>query len=79
MKKSVLWELPYTPYKTREFHMPKMMWKAKEYNILEVNVGKRVLSESVIPVEKIHAPILILSTASFSYAQSIQNGNQYSR
>lgn len=56
-------ELPFTPYKTRKFSMLKMMWKSKEYNILEVNTGKEVLEESVIPVEKIQAPILIQSVA----------------
>lgn len=54
-------ELPFTPYKTRKFHMLKTMWKEKEYNILEVNTGKSVSKESVIPVEKVQAPILILS------------------
>ncbi len=39
-----------------------MIWQAKEYNILPVNTGKNVLSESIIPVEKIQAPILMLST-----------------
>jgi esterase/lipase len=54
--------LPFTPYKERKIHMLKMIREAKEYNILPVNTGKRVLPESVIPVEKINAPILMFST-----------------
>lgn len=56
-------ELPFTPYKTRKFDMAKMLWKAKEFNILEVNTGKSVLPESIITVEKIKAPILMFSTS----------------
>ena len=54
--------LPFTPYKDRKIHMLGMIWKAREYNILSVNTGKNVLPESVIPVEQIHAPILMFST-----------------
>ena len=54
--------LPFTPYKERKIHMLSLIWQAKEYNILPVNTGKKVLPESVIPVEKIYAPILMLST-----------------
>ncbi len=43
--------------------MMKMLWKAKEFNILGVNTGKAVLPESIIPVEKIRAPILMFSTS----------------
>jgi len=56
-------ELPFTPYKTRKFNMIKTLWKAKEFNILEVNTGKIVLPDSIIPVEKIKAPILMFSTS----------------
>ena len=56
-------ELPFTPYKTRKFGMAKMLWKAKEFNILKVNTGKTVVPESIIPIEKIKAPILMFSTS----------------
>lgn len=56
-------DLPFTPYKTRKFDMLKMMWKAKKYNILEVNTEKIVLPESIIPIERIKAPILMFSTS----------------
>ncbi len=56
-------ELPFTPYKTRKFGMAKMLWEAKEFNILQVNTDKIVIPESIIPVEKIEAPILMFSTS----------------
>lgn len=69
-------ELPYTPYKTRKFHMLKMLWKEKEYNLLEINTGKRVTADSVIPVEKIHAPILILSVSRDTIWPSKESGEK---
>lgn len=54
-------ELPFTPYKTRKLNMLRMLWENKEFNILEVNTGKDICEESVIPLEKIKAPILMLS------------------
>lgn len=55
-------ELEFTPYKIRHFHMLKMLWEAKEFNRLPVNIGKDIVTASVIPIERIHAPILIFST-----------------
>lgn len=69
-------ELPYTPYKTRRFHMLKMLWKKREYNILEINTGKKVTADSVIPVEKIHAPVLILSAAKDTIWPSKESGEK---
>ena len=54
--------LPFTPYRERHFNTLGMICKAKEYNILPLNTGKAVTPESVIPVEQIHAPILMFST-----------------
>lgn len=55
-------ELPYTPYVQRRFHALKLFREAGEYNLLPVNTGKSIRPESVIPIEKIHAPILMFST-----------------
>lgn len=55
-------ELPYTPYKTRKLPVMKEMMKNKEYNILAINTGKKINSDSIIPIEKIHAPVLMFST-----------------
>ena len=55
-------ELPFTPYKTRKLPVVQEMLKNKEYNILAINTGKKVVPESIIPIEKIKAPILMFST-----------------
>ena len=55
-------ELPYTPYKTRKLPVMKEKMKNKEYNILAINTGKRINPDSIIPIEKIQAPILMFST-----------------
>ena len=54
--------LPFTPYRDRKINTLKMIWEAKEYNILPVNTGKNVLPESVIPAERDSVPILMFST-----------------
>ncbi len=54
--------LPFTPYKERKINMLKLLWRAKEFNILEFNTDKHILQESIIPVEQIKAPILMFST-----------------
>lgn len=55
-------ELPFTPYKTRKLPVVQEMLKNKEYNILAINTGKKVVPESIIPIENIKAPILMFST-----------------
>ena len=55
-------EIPYTPYKTRKLPVIKEMIKNKEYNILAINIDKIINPASIIPIEKIEAPILMFST-----------------
>lgn len=55
-------EIPYTPYKTRKLPVIKEIIKNKEYNILAINTGKKINPASIIPIEKIKAPILMFST-----------------
>ena len=55
-------ELPFTPYKTRKLPVMKEMIKHKEYNIYAINTGKKINPDSIIPIEKIKAPILMFST-----------------
>ena len=55
-------EMPYTPYRKRRFHLLKMLREAGEFNLMSINTGKKVVPESEIPIEKIHAPILMFST-----------------
>ena len=55
-------ELPFAPYRSRKFNMLKMLMKEKELHILTFNKGKKVTPETVIPVEKINGPVLLLSS-----------------
>ena len=55
-------ELPFAPYRSRKFNMMKMLMKEKELHILTFNKGKKVTPETVIPVEKINGPVLLLSS-----------------
>lgn len=55
-------EIPFVPYKVREFNVKKQFAKYKEFNILEYNTGKGVTEKEIIPLEKINGPILLLST-----------------
>ncbi len=55
-------ELPFAPYRSRKFNMPKMLMKEKELHILTFNKGKKVTPEIIIPVEKINGPVLLLSS-----------------
>ena len=55
-------ELSYTPYAIRNFDVFSQFCTHKEFNILAYNTGKEVTDESIIPVENIHGPILLIST-----------------
>ena len=54
-------ELPYAPYR-RSFDLLHVLLKEKELHIIAFNRDKDVTPETVIPVEKIKAPILLLSS-----------------
>lgn len=55
-------DLPYAPYNQRSFDLLKMFREEKELHIIRFNRDKNVTPETIIPVEKIHAPILLLSS-----------------
>ena len=55
-------ELPYAPYRNKQFNLPKLLLKEKEFHIITFNRDKEVTPESLSPVEKIHAPVLLLSS-----------------
>ena len=55
-------ELPYAPYRSRSFDLMRVLLKEKELHIIAFNRDKDVTPETVIPVEKINAPILLLSS-----------------
>lgn len=55
-------DLPYAPYRNRTFNILKMFLKEKEMHIITFNRDKDVTPETLIPIEKIQAPILMLSS-----------------
>ncbi|MTK09303.1 MAG: acyl-CoA thioester hydrolase [Hungatella sp.] len=55
-------ELPYTPYKIRKISKIKMLLAERQFSLLSINRDKNVTEESIIPVERIHGPILLMST-----------------
>lgn len=72
-------EIPFARYKLRNFNIPKMVIKEREWNLLDINRDKNITSESVIPVEKINGAVLLLSSindtvwSSFDSSQYIEN------
>lgn len=54
--------LPYTPYKTRKINKLKIWMKEKQFSLMSMNENKEVAPSSVIPVEKIHGPVLLMAT-----------------
>ena len=55
-------ELPYAPYRSRSFNLLSVLLKEKELHIISFNRDKDVTPEAFIPIEKIKAPILLLSS-----------------
>ena len=55
-------ELPYAPYRSRTFHILQMFMKEKEMHIITFNRDKDITPETIIPIENIQAPILLLSS-----------------
>lgn len=67
-------ELPYATYKSRAFHILKMLIDEKEMHIITFNRDKKVIPESLIPIEKIKAPVLLLSSKNDSVWPSYESG-----
>lgn len=55
-------DLPYAPYRSRTFDVLGTFRKEKEMHIITFNRDKEVTPETIIPVERIKAPILLLSS-----------------
>ena len=55
-------ELPYAPYRTRTFNILQMFMREKEMHIITFNRNKDVTPETLIPIENIKAPVLMLSS-----------------
>ena len=55
-------ELAYAPYKSRTFDVIGTFLREKEMHIITFNKDKDVIPESIIPIENIKAPILLISS-----------------
>lgn len=55
-------QIPYAPYRSRSFNLLKLLIKEKELHIITFNRDKDVTEETLIPIEKIRAPILMISS-----------------
>lgn len=55
-------DLPFAPYKTKTINLFKILIKEKEVSLLSLNSDKDVTPKTIIPVEKIKAPVLLLSS-----------------
>ena len=66
--------IPYTPYTLRTFNMKKQLLKERELNLLPLNVGKTVVEDSRIPIEKVKGPVLMFSTKADTVWPSVESG-----
>ena len=55
-------DIPYAPYKTRIINIFKILKQEKELRLLTINSDKDITPETIIPVEKINGPILLISS-----------------
>ena len=55
-------EVPYAPYRTRTINILKILKEEKELRLLQVNSDKDLTPETIIPVERIHGPVLLISS-----------------
>ncbi|MDD2213498.1 MAG: acyl-CoA thioester hydrolase/BAAT C-terminal domain-containing protein [Oscillospiraceae bacterium] len=68
--------LPFTSYQLRRVPVVKYWLQAGEFQVLSANTGLQVRPESVIPVEKIHGPLLLLGTSADTVWPSAQSGEK---
>ncbi len=67
-------ELPFAPYKCRKINPIKLLLQEKELHLITINSDKDVTEDPIIPVEKIKAPILILSAVKDAVWSSHESG-----
>ncbi|MBQ8995988.1 MAG: hypothetical protein IJ091_09245 [Oscillospiraceae bacterium] len=69
-------ELPYAPYRSRTFDILGMFLREKEMHIITFNRDKDVTPETVMPIDKIQAPILMLSSKHDEVWPSFESATQ---
>ncbi len=71
--------LPYASYKCREFDLIQMFVQQKELHVIDFNRDKDVTSESLIPIQDIKAPILLISSKNDSVWPSYESATYIER
>lgn len=66
--------LPYAPYRSRTFNIAQMLLTEKQMCLLPFNRDKDVTPESLIPIERIKAPVLLLSSVQDTVWPSGESG-----
>lgn len=67
-------ELPFAPYRTRKINVLKLLVTYQELHLIAINGDKDVTEETIIPVERIKAPILLLSSINDEVWPSYESG-----
>lgn len=67
-------EIPYARYNSRLIDIKKIIIKEKELHLIDINSGKNVTEDTLIPVEKIQGPVLLLSSVNDSVWPSNESG-----
>ena len=55
-------DLAFAPYRSRTINILKILKEEKELKLLRINKDKDVTPETIIPVEKINGPVLLISS-----------------
>jgi esterase/lipase len=71
--------LPYTRFPEREFHILKTYIETSEFRVIQNYEAMDVTDESIIPVERIHGPILLLSSSVDTVWPSTESGKKICR
>ena len=67
-------EIPFARYNYRNFNIPGMILREKEFRLIAINEEKNIKDEDLIPVENIKGPLLLLSGRNDVIWPSYENG-----
>jgi BAAT / Acyl-CoA thioester hydrolase C terminal. len=68
--------LPFTGYTDRVFHTMRNILREREFSVLRYYQNLQIADDSIIPVEKINGPILLLSSKIDTVWPSSENGEK---
>lgn len=68
-------DFPYAPYKMRTINLYKIIKEEKELKLLTINGDKDITPETIIPVERINGPVLLISSKHDEVWPSYESAN----